>query len=90
MNNRSGFGQRKTKPIYSYCVVRDAYCVREFEKTKPICDNANCRNLLLERILWQYVALRGTKKQSQTEPILEPLRAGCQEKADSLLVARRS
>jgi hypothetical protein len=26
----------KTKPIYSYCVLRDAYCEKEFEKTNPI------------------------------------------------------
>jgi hypothetical protein len=26
----------KTKPIYSCCVLRDAYCVKELEKTKPI------------------------------------------------------
>ena len=26
----------KTKPIYSYCVMLDAYCVKGFEKTKPM------------------------------------------------------
>jgi hypothetical protein len=27
-----GFGRRKTKPIYSYCVLRDAYCERSLKK----------------------------------------------------------
>ena len=32
-----GYGLfEKTKPIYSYCVPGDAYCEKEFEKTKPI------------------------------------------------------
>jgi hypothetical protein len=32
---------KKTKPIYSFRVLRAAYCVHEFEKTKPIfqCEN---------------------------------------------------
>jgi hypothetical protein len=30
---------------------------------------AKWRKLLLERILWRYSALQGTKKQSQTKPI---------------------
>ena len=29
-------GHEKTKPIYSFSVLLDAYCVNEFEKTKPI------------------------------------------------------
>ena len=33
----------KTKPIYSYCVLRDAYCEKAFEKTKPICRVTNWR-----------------------------------------------
>ena len=32
----AGQGGEKTKPIYSYCVLRDEYCEKEFEKTKPI------------------------------------------------------
>jgi len=28
--------QSQLKPIYSYCVLRDAYCENQFEKTKPI------------------------------------------------------
>jgi len=32
----SSFWRRKTKPIYSYCVLCTAFCEREFEKTKPI------------------------------------------------------
>ena len=31
----------KTKPIYSYWVLRDAYCEKELEKTKPICRRVN-------------------------------------------------
>ncbi len=30
--------QSQTKPIYSFCVLRAAYCEKEFEKTKPISD----------------------------------------------------
>jgi len=29
----SGFWHEKTNPIISYCVLRDAYCENEFEKT---------------------------------------------------------
>jgi len=43
----------KTKPIYSYCVLRDAYCEKEFEKTKPICAGLNWRKVFFERDLWQ-------------------------------------
>jgi len=31
-----GLGSEKTKPIISYCVLRDAYCESMFEKTKPM------------------------------------------------------
>jgi hypothetical protein len=40
-----------------------------FEKTNPICAGTNWRKILIERILWQFVGPRGTKKQSQTKPI---------------------
>jgi hypothetical protein len=33
-------GGEKTKPIISYCVLRDAYCENEFEKTNPISQGA--------------------------------------------------
>jgi hypothetical protein len=36
MANFGILGTKKTKPIYSYYVVRDAYCVNEIEKTNPI------------------------------------------------------
>ena len=55
----------KTKLIYSYCVLRAAYCENEFEKTNPIFQGPNWRNILFERNLWHYTALRGTKKQTQ-------------------------
>ena len=55
----------KTKPIYSYCVVRDAYCEMESEKTKPVCHRANRRNILFERWLWDISVLWGKK----TNPI---------------------
>jgi len=32
----TGKKQTQTKPIYSYCVMRDVYCENEVEKTKPI------------------------------------------------------
>jgi hypothetical protein len=38
-----GFGQEKqsqTKPIYSYCVLRSAFCEKEFEKTNPISERS--------------------------------------------------
>jgi len=53
------------EPIISYCVLRDAYCVKEFEKTKPICDGMKYHKVFYERSLWQYIVLWGTKKQSQ-------------------------
>jgi hypothetical protein len=39
----------KTNPIYPFCVLRDAYCEMESEKTKPIRLRANRRNILFER-----------------------------------------
>jgi len=36
-----------------------------FEKTKPICQRAERRNLFSERNLWLYIGPRGTRKQSQ-------------------------
>jgi len=59
----------KTKPICSYCVMRDAYCGKEFEKTKPICQPIKRGKLFFERMLCQYNGLRAAKKQSQTKPI---------------------
>jgi hypothetical protein len=43
--------QSQTKPIYSYCVPRAAYCENEFEKTKPICAGPKWRIFLFERSL---------------------------------------
>ena len=42
----SSFGRRKTKPIFSFRVLRAAY--RVFEKTKPILEWSNRRKVLFE------------------------------------------
>jgi len=34
---------KKQSQFISYCVLRDAYCEKEFEKTKPICERAKWR-----------------------------------------------
>ena len=41
----------------------------QFEKTKPILERAKLCKVLIKRKLWQYITLRGMKKQSQTNPI---------------------
>jgi len=47
----------KTKPIYSFCVMRYAYCVMEVEKTNPIFRRANQCKFLYEGKLWQDTGL---------------------------------
>jgi hypothetical protein len=48
--------QSRMEPIYSYCVLRDAYCENVVEKTKPI-------SCFVYR-MW-YIVCRVLKKQSQ-------------------------
>jgi len=63
-----GFGRRKTNPIRTqfYLAPRFIWGLKDqFEKTNPICVGFTKCKVFNGRILWQYSALRGTKKQSQ-------------------------
>ncbi|MHC4329744.1 MAG: hypothetical protein ACYSWW_16645 [Planctomycetota bacterium] len=60
----------KTKPIISYCVLRDAYCEKEFEKTKPIYGRPNEYKLLFDRGLCRKNRSRNPEKQTQFKLVL--------------------
>ena len=61
----AGQGGEKTKPIYSYCVLRDAYCEKEFEKTKPISKGSKWCNFNTYNRIWGFERTMTAKKQSQ-------------------------
>jgi len=59
----SGFGRRKTKPIYLYCVLRGAYCVMVlFAKGK------NDVKSLLTMIYGDFGVLRRRKNKPNSKP----------------------
>jgi len=49
----------KTNPIYSYCVLCDAYCEKEFEKTKPMLKWEKSYYFSYSRGLWWILVFLG-------------------------------
>jgi len=45
-------GSKNKANLLSFSVLRDAYCEKDFEKTKPIIERLNERKYLYERVLW--------------------------------------
>ena len=70
----------KTKPIDSYWVLRkesqglrDAYCEKEFEKTKPIFWEAKLCKIIINNSLWRFWWAEAARKQSQFKANRRPL-----------------
>jgi len=59
------FGPRNDIRISASLCLSAFVAISQFEKTKPICDDTNLCNILIEKGLRQYTALRGIEKQSQ-------------------------
>jgi hypothetical protein len=53
----------------SLFVLRAAYCVYEFEKTKPIFRSANGRKSCYIREIRKFPLISGSEKQSQSKPV---------------------
>ena len=64
----------KTKPIYSYCVLRDAYCEKEFEKTKPILKQQNNVSSFIESVYEILFDLGAGKNKANSKPIFGQLK----------------
>jgi hypothetical protein len=60
---------KKQSQSISYCVLRDAYCGKAVEKTKPICQMTNKHKSLCEKGLGGYAPVSRAPKQSQSKPI---------------------
>jgi hypothetical protein len=47
----------KTKPIYSYCVLRDAYCEKYLKKQSQFLEGQNERKVKYRKELWSLIAI---------------------------------